>query len=217
MTPTPLALRRNSANSHAALALQPRARMALRYAAVVCALLLPAAARAQSTAGSGMCSGMMTGTIGLAVPQGGGNFLTIPSSQITTGVFGIAECQCAETTGNPDINIEIKLTAALPGRHRRHRRDLGRRLELHQRHDAHLVEQHDVRKDRRRRRSRTSPSTPPPTPAAACTTSSRPTRSRSRSSTCAIPTRRAARCRRRRTASTSSSSPIPTARSPPAR
>src|SRR6476646_10531752 len=114
MTPTPLARRRNPAKLHAALALQPRARMALRYAAVVCALLLPAAVRAQSTAGSGMCSGMMTGTIGLAVPQGGGNFLTIPSSQITTGVFGIAECDCAETANNPDINIEIKLTAALP-------------------------------------------------------------------------------------------------------
>ncbi|HEX9101820.1 MAG TPA: CFI-box-CTERM domain-containing protein [Polyangia bacterium] len=88
--------------------------MACRCAVVLCVLGLSLTARAQSTAASGMCGGMMTGTIGLAVPQGNGNFLTIPSSQITTGVFGTAECQCASASGNPDINLEIKLTTALP-------------------------------------------------------------------------------------------------------
>jgi hypothetical protein len=89
--------------------------MARRLALVLCALGLPLVARAQSTtAGSGMCTGMMTGTIGLAVPQGNGNFLTIPSSQITTGVFGAAECQCSTAPNNPNINIEIKLTTPFP-------------------------------------------------------------------------------------------------------
>lgn len=116
MTPRPLAARRKPAKSHAAFALHTSAAMASRFAIVVCVLGMPLAARAQSTAASGMCSGMMTGTIGLAVPQSSGSnsFLTIPSNQITTGVFGSAECQCAEATGNPDINLEIKLTTALP-------------------------------------------------------------------------------------------------------
>ncbi|MCA1664697.1 MAG: hypothetical protein LC659_10575 [Myxococcales bacterium] len=88
--------------------------MARRFAVVLCVVGLPVAARAQMTTSSGMCSGMMTGTIGLAVPQGNNNYETIPSTQITTGVFGSAECQCAEASGNPDIALEIKLTAALP-------------------------------------------------------------------------------------------------------
>ncbi len=114
MTPRPLVARRKPSKSHAAFALHGSAAMSSRLAVVVCVLGLPLAARAQSVAGSGMCSGMMTGTIGLAVPQGNGNFLTIPSTQITTGVFGIAECQCASAANNPDINLEIKLTTALP-------------------------------------------------------------------------------------------------------
>lgn len=115
MTPPTPSTRRNPRNSHAAFTLHRSARMLARVAFVATILALPLAARAQSTtAGSGMCSGMMTGTIGLAVPQGNGNFLTIPSSQVTTGVFGVAECQCASAPNNPDINVEIKLTMALP-------------------------------------------------------------------------------------------------------
>ena len=114
MTPRPPVAARKPAKSHAAFALHNCAAMAFRGALVACLLALPLAARAQMTASTGMCSGMMTGTIGLAVPQGGNNFLTIPSTQITTGVFGIAECECAGASGNPDINIEIKLTTALP-------------------------------------------------------------------------------------------------------
>jgi len=113
MTPYPLAPVRKPANSHAAFALHTSAAMASRFAVLVCVLGLPLAARAQSTAASGMCSGMMTGTIGLAVPKNGGLF-TIPTPQITTGVFGSAECECAEAANNPDISIEIKLTTALP-------------------------------------------------------------------------------------------------------
>ena len=118
MTPRPIVLGRKPAKSHAAFALhQASARMLRSIVLVPLFVALPLAAHAQSVAGSGMCSGMMTGTIGLAVPQGGtgtNSFLTIPSTQITTGVFGIAECDCASATDNPDINIEIKLTAALP-------------------------------------------------------------------------------------------------------
>ena len=113
MTPRPLGAVRNPAKSHAAFALHTRGAMASRYALAVCLVALPLAARAQSTASTGMCSGMMTGTIGLAVPKNG-DFVTIPTPQITTGVFGTAECQCASATDNPDINIEIKLTTALP-------------------------------------------------------------------------------------------------------
>jgi hypothetical protein len=87
----------------------------MRFLWVACVLALPLGARAQSTtAGSGMCTGMMSGTIGLAVPQSDGTFLTIPSSQITTGVFGAAECQCSSVANNPNINAEIKLTTPFP-------------------------------------------------------------------------------------------------------
>lgn len=114
MTPRPLVPRRKRAKAHAAFALHDCRAMARSLAAVAVLVALPLAARAQMAAGSGMCSGMMTGTIGLAVPHGTNDFLTIPSTQITTGVFGIAECQCAEVANNPDINLEIKLTTALP-------------------------------------------------------------------------------------------------------
>jgi hypothetical protein len=82
--------------------------MALRAALVALFLALPLSARAQQ------CTGMMTGTIGLAVPQTDGSFLTIPSSQVTAGVFGRAECDCASAAGNPDINLELKLTTPFP-------------------------------------------------------------------------------------------------------
>jgi hypothetical protein len=115
MTPLPPVATRKPRKFHAAFALHTSAAMARSLAVVLCVVGLPLAAHAQSTtAGSGMCSGMMTGTIGLAIPQGTNNFQTIPSTQITTGVFGTAECQCAESAGNPDINVEIKLTTALP-------------------------------------------------------------------------------------------------------
>ena len=85
--------------------------MLLRVAVVLCALGLPWVAHAQSggaggggggTTSGGNCSGMMTGNMGLAVPQSDGSFLTIPSSQVTSGVFGRAECDCASAAGNPD-------------------------------------------------------------------------------------------------------------------
>ena len=82
--------------------------MALRALVFACVFALPVAARAQ------MCSGMMTGTIGLAEPQPDGSFLTIPSSQVSAGVFGRAECDCASAAGNPDLNLEIKLTTPFP-------------------------------------------------------------------------------------------------------
>ncbi|MGZ3405908.1 MAG: CFI-box-CTERM domain-containing protein [Polyangia bacterium] len=97
--------------------------MALRLAVVLCALGLCQVARAQSggsggggggTTAGGNCTGMMTGNMGLAVPQANGGFLTIPSSQVTSGVFGRAECDCASASGNPDINLEIKLTSPFP-------------------------------------------------------------------------------------------------------
>jgi hypothetical protein len=99
--------------------------MLLRFAVVVCALGLPWLAHAQAggsggggggggTTSGGNCTGMMTGNMGLAVPQPDGSFLTIPSSQVTSGVFGRAECDCASAAGNPDINLEIKLTTPFP-------------------------------------------------------------------------------------------------------
>ncbi|MCU1276693.1 MAG: hypothetical protein JWM53_239 [bacterium] len=99
--------------------------MLLRVAVVMCALGVPWVAHAQAggsggggggggtTAGSN-CSGMMTGNMGLAVPQPDGSFLSIPSTQVATGVFGRAECDCASAAGNPDINLEIKLTTPFP-------------------------------------------------------------------------------------------------------
>jgi hypothetical protein len=54
---------------------------------------------------------MMDGAVGLAVPSGT-DFLTVNNSLVTTA-FGSAECQCASATGNPDINLEIKLTKQL--------------------------------------------------------------------------------------------------------
>ncbi|MDB4966418.1 MAG: hypothetical protein JWN44_2107 [Myxococcales bacterium] len=110
--PLPLA-RRNSANTHAAFALHQFA--AMRFAAVLIAVLaVSTAARAQTpTTMSGSCTGMMAGSVGLAVPSGT-SFVTIPNSQITTGVFGAAECQCASAPGNPNINLEIKLTTPFP-------------------------------------------------------------------------------------------------------
>src|SRR2546430_5988519 len=89
------------AKSHAAFALHERPPMLLRVAVVLCALGLPWVAHAQSggaggggggTTSGGNCSGMMTGNMGLAVPQSDGSFLTIPSTQVTSGVFGRAEC-----------------------------------------------------------------------------------------------------------------------------
>ena len=164
MTPIPSAAIRKPAKSHAAFALHRRARHGSPLALVALVVgPVRSAAHAQHDRRPGMCSGMMTGTIGLAVPQTDGNFLTIPSPQITTGVFGSAECDCAAATGNPDINLEIKLTTRASRQHRRHRRDLGRRLELHQRHDAHLDAATRPARRSRRRRSRTSPSTAPRT------------------------------------------------------
>ncbi len=115
MTPHALVARPKHVKFHAAFALHRGAPMALRFAALMCLVGLPLAARAQSTSGgTGTCSGMMTGTIGLAVPQSNGSFLTIPSSQIATGVFGRAECDCAAAANNPDLNLEIKLTSPFP-------------------------------------------------------------------------------------------------------
>src|SRR5262245_57556322 len=114
MTPSRFPIDRNPLKSQAAFALQPSARM--RFAVVVVGVLaLPFAARAQvTTTGGGSCSGQMVGTVGLAIPQGDATFLSIPNTQISTGVFGAAECQCAPAPNNPDINLEIKLTTPFP-------------------------------------------------------------------------------------------------------
>ena len=114
MTPRPPVATRKPRKFHAAFALHTSPAMSRRIAVVLCVVGFPLVSRAQMTAASGMCSGMMMGTIGLAEPQGTNNFVTIPSNQITSGVFGTAECQCAGQSGNPDINVEIKLTTALP-------------------------------------------------------------------------------------------------------
>jgi hypothetical protein len=116
MTPPAASTTRKRSKSHAAFALHRHAPMLRRCALVLCLVGLPVAARAQTTsvAPTGTCAGMMTGTIGLAVPQSDNNFLTIPQPQIATGVFGRAECDCASQSGNLDINLEIKLTTALP-------------------------------------------------------------------------------------------------------
>jgi hypothetical protein len=123
MTPLgPVAVHKPS-KLHAAFALHQLAPMVLRVALVLCALGLGQVARAQSggsggggggTTSGGNCTGMMTGTMGLAVPQSDGSLLTIPSTQVATGVFGRAECDCASAAGNPDINLEIKLTSPFP-------------------------------------------------------------------------------------------------------
>jgi hypothetical protein len=114
MTPLPSASARKLSNLHAAFALHNRHRMRLAAFAIAVVLALPMAARAQTpTTMSGSCTGMMAGSVGLAIPQNG-NFITIPNSQITTGVFGAAECQCAPEPNNPNINLEIKLTTPFP-------------------------------------------------------------------------------------------------------
>jgi hypothetical protein len=119
MTPTLAARRRNQAKSHAAFALQTRARM--RFALLACLVALPLAARAQTpgtgagtgTTGTGTCTGQITGTVGLAEPKSDGSFVSVSSAFVPTA-FGRAECECSKTAGNPDLNLEIRLTKALP-------------------------------------------------------------------------------------------------------
>jgi hypothetical protein len=97
--------------------------MFLRLAVAAVLLTFPLVVHAQSgggggtgggTSGLGSCSGSMAGTVGLAVPQSDGTFLSVNSSLVTSGVFGAAECQCASAPNNPDINVEIRLTTAIP-------------------------------------------------------------------------------------------------------
>ena len=179
--------------------------MAWRFAAVLCVLGLPLAARAQTgtgTAGSGMCTGMMTGTIGLAVPDG-------PQ-------------QLSDHPVEPDHHRRL--------RHGRVRVRLGAQQSQHQPRDqadeprspppppapprsgSATRAARTCRRARRartpparrspRRRSRTSPSTAPAPPPAACTTRSTPRR-------CRTPIRRIRRCTpaiRRRPASTPANS-----------
>ncbi|MCU1280004.1 MAG: hypothetical protein JWM53_3550 [bacterium] len=127
MTPLGLVRCRKPVKSHPAFALHDRAPMVSRLAVLLCALGLPLTVHAQAGGsggggggggstgtGSPNCTGMMTGNMGLAVPQPDGTFLSIPSTQVSTGVFGRAECDCASAPNNPDINLEIKLTTPFP-------------------------------------------------------------------------------------------------------
>ena len=111
MTPEPAARRRNPAKSRAALALHPSRRM---RSLVVCALVAaPLVARAQTGGSPGSCGGMIAGSVGLSVPDGNGGFATIQSAAVQS-VFGNAECACSPADPNQQINLEVKLTMALP-------------------------------------------------------------------------------------------------------
>lgn len=112
---------RNPSRSHAAFALH-HAR-AMRSLVVACALFAPLLAHAQGTGtgtgtgsmGAGSCTGQIAGTVGLAVPQSDGSFLSVPTGTVPY-VFGQAECECSKDAPNtnPNINLEIRLTQALP-------------------------------------------------------------------------------------------------------
>ena len=118
MTPTDAGRDLKVLKSHAAFALQPAALM--RLITLACLLCLPLAARAQTptptptpTGGSpGTCTGMIAGSVGLAVPNGSGNFATIQAAAVQS-VFGNAECACSPMDPNQQISLEIKLTTAL--------------------------------------------------------------------------------------------------------
>jgi hypothetical protein len=81
---------------------------------------LAATARAQSggsggtgggTAGLGSCSGQITGSVGLAIPDGSGNFTTVQPASVGY-VYNYAECACTPPVDD-QVNLEIKLTTAL--------------------------------------------------------------------------------------------------------
>jgi hypothetical protein len=113
MTPPDERIPRKHAKTSAALALQIVARMRLIPAA--CAVLaFAASARAQTTtnASAGSCTGMLAGQVGLAVPDGTGNYQTIQTAAVSN-VFDFAECACPPAPAD-QIAVEILLTTALP-------------------------------------------------------------------------------------------------------
>jgi hypothetical protein len=91
-------------------------------AALVCAALLltTTLARAQ-TGGSGgtgggnalgSCTGMLAGSVGLSVPTSSGR-QSVSVAQVPY-VFDLPECECTPTDPNQQVNLEIRLTMALP-------------------------------------------------------------------------------------------------------
>src|ERR1700749_3422689 len=110
---------RNQLESHAALPLHTRApmRLTLACAALLACALTSGTAFAQTgtgSSGTGTCSGLITGNIGLSVNQGG-SLQTIQAASLGY-VYGNAECECAYPLSDQDNNIllNIKLTQALP-------------------------------------------------------------------------------------------------------
>ena len=140
--------------------------MALRASpSFACVLALPLAARAQ------MCSGMMTGTIGLAEPQSDG---IVPLDSVVAGRHRRLRPRRVRLRlgrRQPRPQPRDQADHAIPDQHLRHRRDLGRRLELHQRPPPAPRRATRPARRSRRRRSRTSPSTATRPRRAACTTS----------------------------------------------
>ena len=115
MTPTPLALTSQLGGIARGTRLATTApACALRYAAVVCALLLPAAARASIDRRLRHVQRHDDGHHRPRRTAGRRELLDHSFVADHHRRLRHAECQCAETADNPDINIEIKLTAALP-------------------------------------------------------------------------------------------------------
>jgi hypothetical protein len=63
-----------------------------------------AGAQAMMTQGTGSCTGMLSGTVGIAFPDASGAFQSVSGAYIPY-VFGQAECQCAST----DLRLQIFL------------------------------------------------------------------------------------------------------------
>src|ERR1700759_1875625 len=109
---------RNQRILHAAFRLHTRApmRFTLACAALLASAFVAASASAQTTTttsnGTGSCTGTLAGTVGLSVEQDG-SLQSIQAAALGT-VFGNAECECSPTDTTQQINLEIKLTTALP-------------------------------------------------------------------------------------------------------
>jgi hypothetical protein len=86
-------------------------RFSFACAALSACVFAAGTARAQTSTGTGSCTGTLAGTVGLSVLQSG-SVQTVQAASIGT-VYGNAECECPPPA-NEQINLEIKLTTALP-------------------------------------------------------------------------------------------------------
>src|SRR5262245_29376388 len=93
-----------SLKSLAALALHATGPMSLARGCALAVLTLPALGHAQTM----MCSGGLTGTVGLSIKNDSGGSTTV-AANIVPNLFGAAECQCATT----DIQMQIKLSGTI--------------------------------------------------------------------------------------------------------